>query len=564
MTEEPQRIGRRTLVLLSCLIALALALRVPTLHRLLPQWPEPDPFLVLKMQELREDPALRLHLDYSERYPTLLPRAVAPWPHSLAPREASEAEHLAAAAQPYVQMRVAVLLLAMLAVPLAFFVARRFTCDRDALLGAYFTATSLLHVSFSTQARPHAATAALALLAVWLSIRWLERPGPARALLATLAAATAAASFQSGAFAIPPLVVALALGPGSWFRRVARSATAAAAALALALPFYPFRPTIDAAGIHLAGAKGHEIPLSDLNGEGIVRAARWLIEYDPVLLFLPLLGIGAALVRSRAWRGDRRLLVAGAHALPYGLVVALNRELYERFMLPLVPWLAMLAGVGVGALLDLARARPAARALLHGFVLLAVAAPLVVAVRFVRVATEPDTYELAARWLRAHAAPGETIFLQTGVMLPVLNTPAALASFRGLREGGSQAWTRYQEVVGVDAPAPRGLDVRLLPLSLLRAKPGEAHGIVTNAIDATRTRWIVVERTGKAQYFHGLAAIREVASARGDLAFESDVPEAARPDEIRIDYQDAKDVLRRLFLQPRFGTQVEIWRLRDP
>lgn len=564
MSDAPQRIGRTALVPLACVFALALALRVPALHRLLPQWPEPDPFLVLKMQELRQDPALRMHLDFAERYPTLLPRAVAPWPHAHAPLDASEAEHLAAAAQPYVQMRVAVLLVAILAVPLVFLVARRFTCDRDALLGAMFVATSLLHVSFSTQARPHAAAAALALLCVWLSIRWLERPGVARAALATLAAGAAAASFQSGAFALPPLVVAFALGPGTLARRAARAVAAAAFAIAVALPFYPFRPRVDASGLHLAGSKGHEIPLSDLTGEGVLRATRWLLEYDPVLLVLPLLGICAAFVRDRGWLRDRRALVAAAHALPYALVVALNRELYERFMLPLVPWLALFAGVGVGALFDLARAHAAARALLHGLALLALAAPLVVAARFVQVATEPDTYELAARWLREHAAPEDTIFVQAGIMLPVLVTPEALASFRGQREGASQAWTRYQEVVGVDAPPPRGLDVRLLPLSLLRAKPGEAHDIVTSAIDAARTRWIVVELTGKAQYFHGLAAIREVASARGELVFEADVAEAGRPDEIRIDYQDARNVLRRLFAQPRLGTHVEIWRLRDP
>lgn len=564
MSDAPQRIGRTTLVVLACVVALALALRLPTLGRLLPHWPEPDPFLVLKMQDLRGDAALRLNIDFAERYPTLLPRAVAGWPHELAPRDASEAEHLAAASQPYVQMRAAVLLLAILAVPLVFAIARRFTCDRDALFGAFFAATSLLHVAFSTQARPHAAAVALALLAVWLAIRWLESPGFARAACATVAAAVSMATFQSGAFALPPLVVAFALGPGTKLRRALHVAAALIVVAALALPFYPFRPRIDASGVHLAGDKGHEIPLSDLTGEGLLRAARWLLEYDPVLLVLPLLGICAAFVRDRGWLRDRRVLVAAAHAVPYALVVALNRELYERFVLPLVPWLALFAGIGVGALLDLARRHAPARVLLHGLALVALAAPLVVAARFVQVATAPDVFQLAARWLRENAALGETIFVQPGIGLPVLATPEALATYGGERGADSQAWTRYQSVVGVDAPSPRGLDVRFLPLSLLRAKPGEAHGIVAGTIDAARTRWIVVERTGKAQYFHGLAAIREVASARGDLVWEADVPEAARADELRIDYQDAHDVLRRLFAQPRLGTHVEIWRLRDP
>src|SRR5207247_822796 len=108
-----------------------------------------------------------------ERYPMLLTRVLAALPEAHVDANESStggellARSLSAAARPYVQGRVLVLLLSMLLVPLSYAVARRFLQRGPSLVAAFLVATSLLHALFSTQARPHGAHASLALLAVW-------------------------------------------------------------------------------------------------------------------------------------------------------------------------------------------------------------------------------------------------------------------------------------------------------------------------------------------------------------------------------------------------------------
>ena len=162
--------------LLVAITLLALALRWPAVHRLLPHLPEPDAFLVLHAQSLRHDPALPQHIDFAERYPTLLTRVLAAFPEARVDEGKDfVAQSLSAAARPYVQGRVLVLLLSMLLVPLTYAVARRFLRRGSSIVAAFLVATSLLHALFSTQVRPHGAHASLALLAVWAALRLADR-----------------------------------------------------------------------------------------------------------------------------------------------------------------------------------------------------------------------------------------------------------------------------------------------------------------------------------------------------------------------------------------------------
>ena len=78
--DAPKPMNPRVLLALAVITVLAFALRWPAVHRLLPQTPEPDAFLVLHAQQMSGDPALPNGWEFAERYPTLLTRVFAAIP----------------------------------------------------------------------------------------------------------------------------------------------------------------------------------------------------------------------------------------------------------------------------------------------------------------------------------------------------------------------------------------------------------------------------------------------------------------------------------------------------
>jgi hypothetical protein len=137
-----------------------------------------------------------------------------------------------------------------------------------------------------------------------------------------------------------------------------------------------------------------DAPIWQLYAETLVQGLGW-----PALVFA--LAGAAAL-----WRRSRVALVAELAVPLICLAVMLRQELFfARFALPLLPSLAMLAGVGVVALAGLTvrghRARPASLAILTSLVLLAVmSTEIVTTVRHNQLATTTDTRVLARRWLQ--------------------------------------------------------------------------------------------------------------------------------------------------------------------
>ena len=155
----------------------ALALRLTGLGFGLPQAHEPDLRYVVNLEWLREGIDFDASTELKQWYPLLVPRLTALAPAvGPAPAGAALEEHLAAAAAPVVQLRATVALLAALVVPATFLLARRFLASGWSLLAAALSATSLLHLVFSQQARPHGATATTFTLAV-LGAMALRRRG---------------------------------------------------------------------------------------------------------------------------------------------------------------------------------------------------------------------------------------------------------------------------------------------------------------------------------------------------------------------------------------------------
>jgi len=248
-----------------------------------------------------------------------------------------------------------------------------------AIVGAAAVAVATTHVAYSRTAVTDvlltlAITCVLA-LAVEGRIEW-----------AGLAVGLAASAKYPGAIAAVPVVVA---GWGRW-RELARAAALAVAGFALTSPFVL---------IH-AGAAWDDV-------SRVQRLARagWLgFENDPItpvayldrlweavgpLLLVAAAGIVAALVRRR-----RTDLVLLSFAAAYWLTLMPQQAHFDRYVLPLVPVLAVLAG-SVRAVVPVA--------------LVALLLPLAWTVADTRELTRTDTRLRADAWVAAHVPRGDPV-----------------------------------------------------------------------------------------------------------------------------------------------------------
>lgn len=564
------------LAALAVVTLFALTVRLWGIDRLLPHRFEPDAFLVYQLQAFRGDPGRATLLDYEQRYPTLLPQIARVLPSAGDPsqwRGSTLEQHLARASLPFLEMRVLIALLSVALVPLTFFVARRALGDVRAFLGAAFVATSLLHLQFSGQARPHGAATSIQFSALLCAMHAIERKTWRSVLVASAVSGLALGSLQTGAMLAPALAVSAWLSGAGWKERIARTFVALATFGFVALPFYPFLPILDEHGLTLSSHGGHPLMWSDLTLVGITRCIRDLREYDPVLTIGA--AVGAAVAITRALRllprlagaqqavGWRVLLLC--HALPYVLVLGLNGNVYERFTLPIVPYLALASADAVVTLAELVAGRSVAarRGLTTVLAAAALAWPALTDVRFGALARQPDNDERAARWIVEHAAPADRILNGPAFTLPLLRDARELDEQFPRGSLCGIPWLAYQRALPrselehawsiAQYPQTRPGVPMLRDLSELDA----ARAVV----DAAHVRWIVLEHSRRTLSIDWYARLRDVARERGELVFVAQ-PSADPNDRGPHPYQGSGGLSLRLAELEAFGPPIEVYELR--
>ena len=520
------------------------------------------PYQVEALREDVENPVAERHFNF---YPLLLARLILLWPESeAAPLDAPLEDHLEAAARPFVRARITVALIAALIVPLTWLLARLFLPAGGAYLAAALAATSVLHISFSQQARPHAPASALFLAAVLAAVWVRRRDDWPRHLVLGTACMLALGCLQSGVLVLPAAVLAYMLRSGGP-RRILDGRVAIPLVLAaLAVPlFYPFFMAGDVGQEEeVLQLSGHLIFLDLFNGRGFRVFPETLWSYEPTLLVLVVLaGLLWILGRRRGatavsggW-GDRRdAWIAWSFVLPYFLVFGAYERTYERFVLPLLPYLA---GAGAWAVWRIApRLRPVAAAVI-------LALPVYAAVRIAAVRSAPDTMERAAEWLTEHLGPEDDVLLTTKIDLPLFRRRAGMV-FAGeattARRHFFVPWTRYQ------ARLPEG------PVSAprwnLRWTRSDIQRYMRDAAGTLREQggdYAVVEvYAGRA---HPVGTrITEAFRARGELLARISPDGRSDYSEHPIGYQDETTVpnphfIRRLLQARSTGPVLEIYRL---
>ncbi|MBI5364626.1 MAG: glycosyltransferase family 39 protein [Planctomycetes bacterium] len=555
-------------VLLAVMTLLAAWARFDGIERLLPQSPEPDDHAVIQLVELEAGTPEGARPAVFGRYPLLLARL-----GTLAPR-AVDVEHantldefLIAAAEPTLRLRLLVACFAVLAIPLSFLLARHFLDPWPALLAAAFTATSLIHLMFSQQARPHAVHFTLLLLALIASLALVERPSVARSLCAGACSGLAFATLQTGGFTLAPLVVAHVFAPKAWNARsrwlAACSSLAVAAAIAAA--FVPGGrvpdPGATTAEMNLDGTVvsqgGLMFELVKLNGLGFPRGFRQVFVHDPVPLLLGCVGLVLLLFRLRRVVRDRRVLVLAAYSLPYGLVWGMYAWVYERYWLPLYPAMTMLAAWAVWRASRGAGGELAWRRLFVVFAALALAFPVAVQGRFVLLAAAPDTVHEAADWLVEHAQPGDDVLVTPQLNLPLAYSNADDALLAETKR--AQAWRGLQRARPLPAALGPRLRIRNVPTAAVNEGPERAPANAERLLTDPKPRFVVIEATRWNRWILLSSLLWRGAVERGDPVFASQGDDDGTRSSF---YQDVPAPIPRLFALDRMGPRIEIYTLR--
>ena len=559
---------RRVLLALLAIGALAGLLRFPGLDYLLPLNIEPDAHIVVQVQTIETGIPLANESDDWAKYPLVTAYLIALTanPAPLPPKNATLDVHLKAAAAPVLRVRKTVAWLSLLVVPAGWLLARRFMSDRWALLAALLAGTSLLAIHFGTQARPHGAAAAWPGLTVVACMQLARSPTIKNYLLVTLMGGLAIGSLQSGVGLGFPVLLAHVLKNRGWRRHLRLLIPLTGLVLAFAL-FYPF--LFDGVTLTKTGDTlelgGHEMYLSQFNGGGIPIILRTLIGWEPALTVGVLLALLVTL-RNRMSLGlaagtriERRITLA--YVLPYLLVIALNPRTGERFILPLIPFLAAWTAWGLSRL----HTQGARRLALTLAALLALF-PTLVGIKLCALRHRPSTLDHAAQWLATHVADkDDPIYIFRPNVLPLFKTDESTAADEAdhpLAHRRQLNWSSYQRDQLQGRPQEQAWNLRFSPIEkdqLVKMRTDPARYLK----DLTSSRLFILEVYEDHRVLHAFNNLTEAIRSLYPKLTEF---KPGPPHEVPLAYQDLTRpappaFALRVLRAERFGPPLEVFTL---
>lgn len=331
---------------------------------------------------------------------------------------------------------------AAVTVALVFQLGRRAYGLPAALLAATLLAVAPLAVRQAHFATTDAIQVVLAAAAMLLAV---DARTPRRFAGAGALCGLAAASKYTGGAVI---VFVLVMAWQSRWRRQALLGVAAAAAVAFAIPsvVMVLHPRGYVGGLLFLGGRGYATQFQ--TPIGLIYHPTVSLPYGlgPGAYGLALAGVAVALWRRSPV--DRALLAYGA---VYLAVVGAGHEVFFRYVLPLLPVLALLAG---RVLSELPRPALAPSALVCGLLLLP---SLANSIAGDTMLTKTDSRVLAARWLTEHAPPGSTIVqgYYTGPFYDQGEIEQQLRYTNGDALAAAFLQGRYTNDYVINGPAPR-------------------------------------------------------------------------------------------------------------
>lgn len=289
-------------------------------------------------------------------------------------------------------------------------IGKRLGGERLGLIAAAFLAANAVHIEYSQIIRTDVLASLFMLLCTQSALLIAEQGRRRDILLAGLFAGLACATKWPAAL-IGLTVVGAALyqwrfGASAW-RAVILFGVIATTTLAIVSPFL----LIDHATViqNLSSEARPSHP--GATGGGVLANLRWYIG-GPLLSSLGLGGLLLAVV-GMVWglKRDRRWAwVMLPFCLIFLAVIAMQSLRWERWIVPLLPFVALAAARGLCVVADILPARAARISLPLATLLLLM--PMVVTARTEAAERQLDTRQIASEWLRDHAPAGSRIVIE--------------------------------------------------------------------------------------------------------------------------------------------------------
>jgi hypothetical protein len=257
-------------------------------------------------------------------------------------------------------------------------------------------------------------------------------------------------------------------------------------------------------------------------------------------------------------RPGRRELVLLAFPVPYFLVIGSWSSRFERYTLPLVPFLAVLAACALVAVAAIVRDRRGPRVAAVG---LAAAVALLVGPEVARVVhwhvllTRPDTRVLAADWIERAIPSGARIAMEP--YSPAVPLSAAMIEAERGRLGDTVAARiarqRYDRFLTSPAAATgRGYWLFRLSYDLDRLREERIEYVVLSGFVYQRNQRACDRFADACRFYRELAG-------RGRLVYSIEPGADGRP----LWVGDISSPLTRLSERTRPGPSIQIYRLAD-
>jgi len=562
-------------MLLAALTLLVAALHLVGLDWQLPHHPQGDEkILWLQVRIARGEEVSAAEELLARCYPSLLGKsadAVVPGASSDgtrdldALRESSTSELLG--------IRLLVAILSAFIVPATWFLARRIVREQWAFLAAALASISTIAVWYSSMARPHAVVAVFTTATVAASLRARTSGRVSDFLLAGVFAALAVGTLHSGACACAAVAAAW-----WWNARPRFGAPLVGAILAAGLVFVSLfvflrgKPLPDLtdgrqpgnALLSFFGMGVHNVDAGFFDGGGFLRFALAMRDYEPILATLAVIGLFVVVRAASRGRNDRaRVAVFGtvaAQPLVHFVLFGLYSDSFQRFWFPVIPYLALLGVLGIGAITAVASARR--RPLVRVLFAIPLLVQLGLAVKIVVLRVRDDTHELAASWIEAH--PERAPFhVGPTVHLPLLSTDPGHRAEIPAQRMFFVPWTVTTMRVDPKTRARWGLDLRDPPVRLAKQR---------ERLTQDSAAWLAELEPGVIlleRFFDGrrmpFQVLREELLRRGEpIAVFDPIPfdaPAARPIDYMLDGPMAPEAWMAwsLVWNTRLGPEIEVF-----
>jgi 4-amino-4-deoxy-L-arabinose transferase-like glycosyltransferase len=321
----------------------------------------------------------------------------------------------------YLASRSATALLGTATVALTYLAGRRWGTPH-ALLASALMAVIPNHVRGSHYVQTDVPTGFLTTLTFLLALRANERRTAWAFAHAGFAAGLAASAKYNGLISITLALFAVCLSGGTPIRLLQRTLIVCAAAAGAFLLGTPYA-LLDLPRFLNDYARLAAVFAADRAGE-----PGWLIylKHLRIALASPALVLAFAGLAAACWhlvRGPDRVrwVLLVTFPLIYFFVMAGSYQIYGRYMVPIFPFAALLAAIGVMAVVRVLCRTNAPRrlctAIAMGLVVIVLAGPTTASIASARDLGRVRTVELAYRWITEHVPPGSKIAIEAGALV---------------------------------------------------------------------------------------------------------------------------------------------------